>query len=370
MPPRSTLAFAAMLTLLPASSVRAAEIKRNWGQIEKGIRVDFTVDKLTYSVGEDVPLHIAVENVSGNSRIYGEPFRPRPAFGDDGSSGIKVTVQDDDGPLTPRDSWGIGTSGGPSICPAPYPPGKPVQMEKTLHQVGLLPSTPGTYKITVTWSPYTTDLVTCEGAPRFDPTVPPEKPYVSVRSNPVFVQITGRSSSSEKEPSGSEYTAWKKHFLLTDTSFGEKTALLDTATHLEWLRLNLTAGLSYNQVSAEMAADGRLGGWRYATAAELRVFFRDFIGSTDTSSDLSIEAKLQRLMGGPLNTASNPKTGWYRTWSLGLVSDLSNLGRERRGYIAYDRDTGAIITPEIWGYAVDGLSDHGSPGGSYLVRHQ
>jgi hypothetical protein len=366
MPSRIALAFAAVLTLQSALNLRA-ETKQTWGPVEKGVRAGLTIDRLTYAVGEDVPLHIALENISATHLIYGEPFRPRLAFGKDVAS-IRVTVQDEDGPLTPSESFGIEVTSGPAVCPAPYPPGNPMQIEKSLRRVGQLPSNPGTYKITVTWDSYTTGSPTCKVG--FDPSAIPEKPYVSVTSNPISIEIKGGSPLLGKGSDVPEYTAWKKKFSLTDTSFGEKTALLDNVTLLEWLRLNLTKGLSYNQVRAQMADDGSLAGWRYATAAELQTFFKDFIGSSDTSSDPSIEAKLQRLMGGPLNTASNPKTGWHRTWSLGLVGDLSDLGRERRGYIADDRDTGALITPEIWGYTADGVSDQGAPGGSYLVRHR
>ena len=99
---------------------------------------------------EDVPLHIAVESVSAPPPVYGEPIR-RPAFEGYSSSSISVVVQDEDGPLTPQlDSSGAETFGGPLLCPPPYPQGTPVQVERSLRQLGLLPTKPGNYKISVT----------------------------------------------------------------------------------------------------------------------------------------------------------------------------------------------------------------------------
>lgn len=174
-----------------------SEIKRDWGPMKDGVRADLAVDKLAYAVGQDVPLHIALENVSATRKVYGEPFRPRPAFGDYSFFSVKVTVQGADGALTPQLDNFPATISGPLLCPPSYLQGKPVYMEKSLRQLGLLPDKPGTYKIVVTWSPYTTDIQTCNAVPRFDPAAPPEKPFVSVMSTPVFLQVEDDSSWSK-----------------------------------------------------------------------------------------------------------------------------------------------------------------------------
>jgi hypothetical protein len=368
-------ALAALLVLLcgfadarhPSES---GDAKQDWGPIEKGVRAGLTVDKLIYPVGEDVPLHIMVENVLATHPLYGGPFRPRTAFGYDDSDGIQVTVQNEDGSLNPRNALRIAEGGGPLVCPAPYLLGRPVRIEKTLRKAGLLPSTPGTYKVTVTWSPFTTDITDCMAAPHFNPAAPPEMPYVSVTSNPVVLQITGEPSSSEKWPVLPEYTAWKKHFSLIDSSFGEKTALLDKRTHLEWLRLNLTAGLSYNQVRAELAPERRFAGWRYATPEELRLFFAHFTGSaTGRSNNPVIERKFQRLLGGPLNEVSNPATGWHRRDSYGFVGDPAgpdnSMIHYHAGYLTEESD-GFDINPDTGGSFAPGTTNAGW--GSFLVR--
>lgn len=54
----------------------------------------------------------------------------------------------------------------------------------------------------------------------------------------------------------------------------------DTQSGLDWLHLPNTAGMSYNQVLAETAT-GVLSGWRYATIAELSVWFDHAGGSGD-----------------------------------------------------------------------------------------
>lgn len=43
----------------------------------------------------------------------------------------------------------------------------------------------------------------------------------------------------------------------------------DTSTGLDWLDVTFTAGMSYNQVAAELGPGGNYEGWRYASVAEL-----------------------------------------------------------------------------------------------------
>ena len=64
--------------------------------------------------------------------------------------------------------------------------------------------------------------------------------------------------------------------LLSVLSLGVNAALLDrdgyisdTQTGLDWLDLTQTAGLSYQDVSAQLVQGGSLEGWRYASLAEV-----------------------------------------------------------------------------------------------------
>jgi hypothetical protein len=130
---------------------RDAAASQEWGATAKGVHVALWADRSTYALGEDIPIHIRVENISATEAICGDS--------------IEVTVQDEDGPLRPRPahlpSGMITTFRGPSWRPPPYVPHKPLTFEKTLDQAGLLPDKPGSYKLTVTWSPYIAHAQSC-----------------------------------------------------------------------------------------------------------------------------------------------------------------------------------------------------------------
>lgn len=59
---------------------------------------------------------------------------------------------------------------------------------------------------------------------------------------------------------------------------GDGLMVRDTATHLEWLKLTETAGLSYLAVSSQLGAGGAYEGLRYATNAEVAGLFGDYFG--------------------------------------------------------------------------------------------
>lgn len=61
-----------------------------------------------------------------------------------------------------------------------------------------------------------------------------------------------------------------------DSSFGADTITRDTETGLDWLDVTVTAGLSFNAVSAEFGAGGDYEGYRYATTAELDQLITNF----------------------------------------------------------------------------------------------
>jgi len=356
------------------SQVPVQRPAQNWGPTVKGVRAGLSIDKTTYLVGEDIALHIVFENVSAADPIYGEPFRPRTAS-DNFFSSAKITVQDEDGPLVPTRGIQVEDlpmGGGPLSCPAPYLPAEPVRTEKSLHWVRLLPREPGTYKITVTWSPYTKDVPSC--VPYLITTIgpPPKKPapYVSVTSNPVFIKIEGEPSS----PNELDYTGWKGDFSLTDTSFGEKTALLDRATNLEWLRLNFTVALSYDRIVKELRPDGAFEGWRMATFGEVHTFFAHFTGTTDNHpKDPAIERKLQRLLGGPLEEFSNTSTGWHRSDTRGYAFDpkgpVNNEIHFHESYIAEDSGPFVTVDPDVGESEMPTNAwNQGTLNGTFLVR--
>jgi len=341
----------------------------NWGDEQNGVRIGISSDKPNYQLGEDILIHVLLENVTASRPVFGEPFRPRPAY-DSELGGVQIAVLDEDGPLPVRldDSIIIGRlGGGPSICPAPFLPGVPVTLDRNLRRIGLLPPNPGTYKIVAIWKPYTTRYSTCDAVPRELPS-DLEQPFVTATSGPVYVDIAGVNSSNSRVP---EYTEWKRSFALVDTSFGEKTALLDLATHIEWLRLNFTVNLSYDQVRKAIQPGGSFEGWRLATVGELTTFFANFTGTEDgRSNDIGMERKLQRLLGGPLQEFNYPLNDGHRWDTSGYVGDPigpdNHMIHYHMGYIGEDSKVFVKIDPLAEGSSIPGFATPSQ--GAFLVR--
>jgi hypothetical protein len=218
------------LTVLIAD---AATIARTWGVAQQGVRVDLALDKTQFHLGEDIAAHIAVQVVEDKEPVYGEPYVRGGAFFHTIAGGFHLSIRDADGPLENSDrrdnlrAFGGGSSG-PNVCPGPLEVGKVIPLDCSLREFGLLPTRPGTYQLSVTWSPYHSRFSACpNGRPD-----PPEQPFVTVSSNLVTITVVGDPPPTEL-PQFPEYTAWKARFHLVDTAFGPRTALLDQATGLE-----------------------------------------------------------------------------------------------------------------------------------------
>lgn len=125
----------------------SALITRKWNGKSKGVGVDVTLDKDAYQLGEDVPLHIAVENFDAPVPIYAIDPRwdPYPA--------IDIEVHDASGHLLSeperysQDTIWLGHGSGPVL----YERGKLVPIERTLKSQGWLPNRPGAYSVVVRW---------------------------------------------------------------------------------------------------------------------------------------------------------------------------------------------------------------------------
>jgi hypothetical protein len=354
------------------------EKKWNWGHELAGVRVGLSVDKLTYALGEDVPLHVAVENASASVPIFGEPFLPRPIYGNDNLISLRMDVLDEDGPLRvqPPSPDTIRTGGGPSLCPVPFEVGKAVAVERSLRKLGLLPTRPGEYEIIIRWRPYTTKYGSCDATLTNDPSQKsgnqkPEEPYVTVSSMPLYIRVKSDCACPDTDRGNiAEYTGWKRDFALVDTSFGEKTALLDKATGLEWLRLNFTANRSNKRMLKEIEPGGEFQTWRLANVGELRILFGHFTGTADGhSTDPAMERKLQRLLGGPLDEPFNSSTGWHRTSTDGWAGGPAGRDNEVIRFDGHIReDSGPIATIEVDGGG-SVPPDFASPSiGTFLVR--
>jgi hypothetical protein len=126
-----------------------AAISRKWGPRVKGIATDITLDKDTFVVGEDVPLHLAVEDFDAQGSIYSwDPLW-------DPCEVVGIEVQDSRGHRLPDNErfphWSVCTGHG--FGPRPFAKGKVVALERTLGREGWLPNHPGTYTVVVTWAP-------------------------------------------------------------------------------------------------------------------------------------------------------------------------------------------------------------------------
>jgi len=169
---------------------------RKWGPEVQGIRVDLTLDKLVYKLGEDVPLHIAYEVLSTDKPVYEEPFRPRSAFRRQSvySPSFQLILTDNGSPK--GDSRSVDASytnpwspsSGPIVCPRPLRIGKPQFLDRSLNQLGVLPDHPGVYRLVVTWSAYATHYTSCDTVPKVDSQ---DKPFVTVSSETVEIQVSG-----------------------------------------------------------------------------------------------------------------------------------------------------------------------------------
>lgn len=125
----------------------AALISRKWQGMNKGVRVDVTLDKDTYTLSEDVPLHIAIEDFDAPVPLYAiDPdWDPYVAIG--------ITVLDATGhPLPENLRYPIHTIWmGHGLGPRPFPKGKVATLERTLATQGWLPNRPGVYTVVFTW---------------------------------------------------------------------------------------------------------------------------------------------------------------------------------------------------------------------------
>jgi hypothetical protein len=174
--------------------VDPASISRSWGTENQGVRADLTLDQQVYGPDEDVPLHLAFENVSAAGPVYAQPPDAFACY--DGGSLDPVTftvqVRDQRGvfitPHFPNDAFMIE----PHCVPAPHVamlPSKLVPVETSLGRLGLLPQQPGNYTVTVKWSAYRGDGRPGDEKQPADPASISKTPFATVASSTVTLRI-------------------------------------------------------------------------------------------------------------------------------------------------------------------------------------
>ena len=126
-----------------------ATMARKWGPQVKGIAVDVTLEKDTYRLGENIPLHMAVEDFDAPVPIYSwDPLW-------DPCMTVGVEVLDEHGqPIAASDRFpNQALCMGHGFGPRPIEKGKIIPIERTLASEGWLPNHPGAYAVRVRWAP-------------------------------------------------------------------------------------------------------------------------------------------------------------------------------------------------------------------------
>jgi hypothetical protein len=131
-------------------------------------------------------------------RSFGVPDRPSGAFflPWDFSRAFHLTITDEHGLTVGNNApsnlvFVISGSSGPDLCPVPLEIGHIYTLEISANRKQkLLPTLPGTYHLTVTWSPYPAAHPPCH---RLKATSDSEEfqSFVTVSSLPIAIQITG-----------------------------------------------------------------------------------------------------------------------------------------------------------------------------------
>lgn len=136
----------ALSNTLKVQVIDPTQVERKWSGRDKGVWADITLDKTTYQVGQDIPLHIAIQNHDADVPIYsGDPVWDPPPLGLEVRDGLGRPL-----PAASRfESFSFWTGHGRG--PIPYTRGNTVTIEMSLRREGWLPKQPGDYVVVVTW---------------------------------------------------------------------------------------------------------------------------------------------------------------------------------------------------------------------------
>ena len=144
------------------------------------------------------------------------------------------------------------------------------------------------------------------------------------------------------------------------------TALtFDSATGLEWLDITTTAGLSYNEVAAELGAGGAYEGFSFASSQQVAGLF-SAVGLGEIPNVLEFLGggeEIQTLLGY-----------WGVTWYLGTGERTEFLTSNTTGLLPGEHFTGRLFWLEVGDTGVTAeylarADDYANPTiGSALVR--
>ena len=196
---KTVLALLGATTLgLSASCQSSPPTPDNWGPTQQGVRVSLSLDKSTYAAGETILLNIKAQIVSAEHPLFDIPDRPTGAFFIKKlaffARAFHLTIVDEKGRIVGNDEPSnlqfnmVSGSSGPLVCPAPLEVGRVYELVRPAQR--LLPTLPGTYRLTVTWSPYPASDPPCDNL-RATSDSQELRSFVTVSSAPVTIHITG-----------------------------------------------------------------------------------------------------------------------------------------------------------------------------------
>src|SRR3954453_18530210 len=166
---KTVLALLGATTLgLPVSGQSLPPTPDNWGPTQQGVRVSLSLDKSTYAVGETIPLYIRAQIVSAERPLYAIPDRPTFIKNVPVARAFHLTIIDEKGRIVGNDEpsnlqYIASGSGVPLECPVPLGVGRVYILGRPADRKhNLLPPLPGTYRLIVTWNPYSASDPPCD----------------------------------------------------------------------------------------------------------------------------------------------------------------------------------------------------------------
>jgi hypothetical protein len=119
-------------------------LQRSWGSPVNGLAASVALDRSTYELGHDIPLHVATEAVLDNSGLVWGIARIPGRF-------VTVSIRDPHGQVAERELYSDMDYWSGDFTPSPYRAGEPWILEHTLREAA--PHEPGVYALWVTWRP-------------------------------------------------------------------------------------------------------------------------------------------------------------------------------------------------------------------------
>jgi hypothetical protein len=161
---------------------------RNWTRL-KGLAANILLDRDTYTVGENIPLHLAIANFDATDPIYSWDPSWDPCIS------VSIQVLDEAGnPLADKDRFLYPPvmCSGHGFGPRPFERGKITSLEWRLKETGWLPKSPGNYTVVLSWCTSTGAVTQPPNRWKAD-----QKPYATVQAKAAFHIIQDASQVSD-----------------------------------------------------------------------------------------------------------------------------------------------------------------------------